>query len=256
MEKFIIPKANSRGIPCIAEFPEGCSKIVIIIHGFLSSKESDNAAYMMKYFSEKGMGAIAYDQPGHGTEEAADERLILSSCLDSLRTVERYLSAKYPGAEICYFGSSFGGYVLGIYLSRKLNSGHKAFMRCGAVIFPEMILGDVHAEPDPDVMKILDTQGYIETVIDGQHARFSKEFLEELRANSMVEIYDKAKPQNVEIAFVHGEKDPVVPLAEVKAFAEKHGYPISVVPEEGHSISSSPESPGIVAAKAYELFMG
>ena len=87
MEKFIIPKANSRGIPCIAEFPEGCSKIVIIIHGFLSSKESDNAAYMMKYFSEKGMGAIAYDQPGHGTEEAADERLLLSSCLDSLRTV-------------------------------------------------------------------------------------------------------------------------------------------------------------------------
>ena len=145
---------------------------------------------------------------------------------------------------------------MGIYISRKLNSGHKAFMRCGAVIFPEMILGDVHAEPDPDVMKILDTQGYIETVIDGQHARFSKEFLEELRANSMVEIYDKAKPQNVEIAFVHGEKDPVVPLAEVKAFAEKHGYPISVVPEEGHSISSSPESPGIVAAKAYELFMG
>lgn len=256
MKKFTIQKTNSHSIPCIGEFPEDCSKIVIIIHGFLSSKESDNASYMMKYFSGKGMGAIAYDQPGHGSEEAADESLLLSNCLDSLSAVEEYLTENYPGAEICYFGSSFGGYILGIYLSRKLNSGHKAFMRCGAVIFPELVLGDLHAEPDPEVMKILDTQGYIETEIDGQTARFSKEFLEELRANSMVEIYDKAKPDNVEIAFVHGEKDPVVPMEQVKAFAERHGYPITVIPEEGHSISNAPESPGIVAANAYRLFMG
>ena len=47
-------------------------------------------------------------------------------------------------------------------------------MRCAAVIFPKMIVGDVHAEPDTKAIKILNMQGYIETVIDGQNTRFSK----------------------------------------------------------------------------------
>lgn len=256
MVKFIIEKENGQCVPCVADIPENCTKIVILIHGLSSSKESENASYMMKYFTEKGVGAVAYDQPGHGTEEAANEALLLKNCLDSLASVEKYLRGKYPDAEICYFGSSFGGYVLGIYLARKLNSGRKAFMRCSAVIFPQMIVGDVHAEPDPEAMEFLNRQGYIDAMVDGQSVRFLKEFLEELKANSMIDIYNEALPDNVEISFVHGEKDSVVPAHAVKAFAEKHGYPIVIVPDEGHSISNSPNSPAIVANMAYEFFLG
>ena len=129
-------------------------------------------------------------------------------------------------------------------------------MRCAAVIFPQMIVGDVHAEPDPEAMKILNMQGYIETVIDGQKVRFLKEFLEELKANSMIDIYGEAAPDNVEFSFVHGEKDAVVPVQPVKSFAEKHGYPIAVIPDEGHSINYSPSSQAIVAGMAYDFFLG
>ena len=117
-----------------------------------------------------------------------------------------------------------------------------------------MIVGDVHAEPDPEAMKFLNTQGYIDAVVDGQNVRFLKEFLEELKANSMIDIYNEALPENAEFLFVHGEKDPVVPVNAVKAFAEKHGYPIVIIPDEGHSISNSPDSPAIVADTAYEFF--
>lgn len=253
MKKFVIEKLNGQCIPCIADIPENCRKIIIIVHGLSSSKESDNAAYMMKYFGERGVGTIAYDQPGHGTEEASKERLLLESCIDSLTAVEKYVAGNYPDAEICYFGSSFGAYVLGIYLARGLNSGRKAFMRCAAVIFPQMIVGDVHAEPDPEAMKILNRIGYIETMLEGKTVRFYKEFLEELRANSMIDIYAEALPEGVELSFVHGEKDPVVPMAAVKAFAEKHGYPFLVIPGEGHSISSLPDSPARVADAAYDF---
>lgn len=256
MVKFIIEKENGQCVPCIADIPENCTKVVILIHGLSSSKESENASYMMSYFTKKDIGVVAYDQPGHGTEDAANETLLLKNCLDSLASVEKYLIGKYPDAEICYFGSSFGGYVLGIYLARKLNSGRKAFMRCSAVIFPQMIVGDVHAEPDPEAMKFLNQQGYIDTMVDGQNVRFLKEFLEELKANSMIDIYNEALPDNAEISFVHGEKDAVVPVHALKAFAEKHGYPIVIVPDEGHSISNSPNSPAIVANTAYEFFLG
>lgn len=256
MVKFVIEKDNGQCIPCIADIPDSCTKIVLLIHGLSSSKESANASYMMKFFAEKGIGVIAYDQPGHGMEEAAKESLLLKNCLDSLASVEKYLIEKHPDAEICYFGSSFGGYVLGIYLARKLNSGHKAFMRCSAVIFPQMIIGDVHAEPDPEAIKVLNAQGYIDAIVDGQKVRFLKEFLEELRANSMIDIYNEALPDNTEISFVHGEKDSVVPARTTKDFAEKHGYPIVIIPDEGHSISNSPNSPEMVANIAYEFFLG
>lgn len=254
MAGFVIEKENSHCIPCVADIPDGCNKIVILIHGLSSSKESENASYMMKYFAERGVGVIAYDQPGHGTGEAKNESLLLKNCLDSLSSVEKYLEERYPDAEICYFGSSFGGYVLGIYLARNLNSGRKAFMRCSAVAFPQMIVGDVHTEPDPEAVRLLDMQGYMDAVVDGRNVRFLKEFLEELRANSMADIYNEALPDNAELFFVHGEKDSVVPVDTTKDFAEKHGYPIIIIPNEGHSISDLPDSPAIVADTAYRFF--
>lgn len=255
MKKYVIEKENGQLIPCIAEIPADCNKIVIMIHGLSSSKESQNVSFMMKYLTERGIGVVAYDQPGHGTEEAAGEELLLRNCLESLSTVEKHVHDEYPDAEICYFGSSFGGYVLGTYLARGLNSGHKAFMRCAAVIFPQLIIGDVHAEPDPEVMKVLDSIGFIETVVDGKPVRFLKELLEELKSNSLIDIYNEKLPENVELSFVHGEKDPVVPMPAVKAFAEKHGYPFVVIPDEGHSISSAPDSPTKVAEIACEFFL-
>ena len=70
----------------------------------------------MEMLPPQGFGVIAYDQPNHGSEEAAREDLSIEACLDSLARVEEYLTERYPDKEICYFGSSFGAYILGIYL--------------------------------------------------------------------------------------------------------------------------------------------
>lgn len=257
MNKFTINKKNGYKIPCISEIPEDSEKIVIVIHGMCSSKESANATYLMDFLPERGIGVIAYDQPGHGDEDAASEELRVGNCIDSLRSVENYIKEEYPDAEICYFGSSFGGYILGLYLARRLNSGNKAFMRCAAVIFPQMILGDLDAEPDPDVMKVLETKGYIEVELGIEKpARFTLGFFEDLKENDLLTLYDEAPPENVKLHFAHGQKDPVVPAGAVKAFAEKHGYPIDIIPDEGHSINDHPESPEYVARLAYDLFCG
>ena len=255
MKKFIITKKHGSHVPCISKIPEGCKKIIIVIHGMCSSKESDNASYLMNFFPQRGIGVIAYDQPGHGDDEAKTEELRIESCLESLSCVEGYLNSEYPEAEICYFGSSFGGYILGLYLSKGLNSGSKAFMRCSAVIFPQMILGDLDAEPDPEVMAELESKGYIEVDLGVEKpAKFTLGFFEDLKENDLMRIYDEQIPPNVKMCFVHGEKDPVVPVQAVQSFAEKHGYPITVIPGEGHSISDRQESPATVARLAYELF--
>ena len=254
MDHIVIRKENGAKIPCVSSIKGTESKIVIIVHGLCSSKESPNTTFMMEYFAGKGIGAFAYDQPGHGEEEAAAEELCVANCLDSLSRVEEYLRRQYPDAEICYFGSSYGGFILAQYLVGSVRSGRKAFMRCCAVNFPQMILGEPGADPDPASLAQLEEKGYIEMDLGVEKpARFTRRFLEELQGIDLWNIYDKCLP-DVKMHFVHGEKDPVVPLAAVQAFTEKFGYPLTIFPGEGHSISDFPDDPAKVAALAYDLF--
>ena len=238
MEKILLTKPNGHQIPCIAEFPADMRKVVIVIHGYDSSKESENAANLMRILPGKGFGVIAYDQPNHGSEQAAEEQLSIDACLDSLAQVEQYLTERFrtagqPGApappEICYFGSSFGAYILGIYLATRGEKGTnirdgeaiKAFMRCAAVNFPELEIDERAKSLEP---------------VD------------------LFELFDHAKPENVQMAFAHGECDSSVPVRAAVDFAERYGYPITVFPGEEHPICTYPASPGKVAELAVALF--
>ena len=157
MEKFLLKKTNGYEIPCIALLPDNMRKLVIVIHGYDSSKESENAANLMRQLPDKGFGVVAYDQPHHGSEQAATEELTVENCLDSLARVEAYLTERFPETEICYFGSSFGAYILGIYLVQRPHKGRKAFLRCAAVNFPELAADEGEVDIDlPDLFALCD----------------------------------------------------------------------------------------------------
>lgn len=221
MEKFVLKKENGFQIPCIAELPAELKKVVIVIHGYDSSKESMNVENLMQILPPKGFGVVAYDQPNHGSEEAAKEELSIEACVDSLAAVEEYAAERFPEKEICYFGSSFGAYILGIYLTTRPHRGNKAFMRCAAVNFPELDLDERAKAIEP---------------VD------------------LYRLFDQANLDEVKIAFAHGECDSSVPVAAAVDFAERYGYSITVFPGEEHPICTYPESPGKVAELAIALF--
>lgn len=256
MDTFYITKENGAKIPCVSDIPESCEKIVLIVHGIGSSKEGNSSLVYLDAFRKRNFGVFAYDQPGHGTDEAVKEELRLGACLESLKAAEHYLRAEYPKAEILYFASSFGGYILGLYLRKYPHAGKKAVLRSAAVIFPRMILGDPDAEPDPNTLKTLSKQGYLEVDLGADRpVRFTKGFFEDLGDpdNDLFRLYQEKKP-DAELRFFHGEKDPVVPAAAVQAFAHAFGYPIMVFPGEEHSINQNPDSPVKLADSAAEFY--
>ena len=221
MEKILLTKANGHQIPCIGEFPEGLQKLVIVIHGYDSSKESDNAANLMRQLPGKGFGVLAYDQPHHGTAQAAAEELTVENCLDSLSCVEAYLAERFPETEICYFGSSFGAYITCIYLATRSHRGSKAFLRCAAVNFPELAID---------------------------------EGADDVELPDLFTLYDQAKPEGVAMAFAHGACDSTVRVDAVIDFTDRFGYPLTIFPGEEHTICIDPESPIRVAQLAAELY--
>lgn len=245
MNHFYITKANGQRIPCISSIPEDCHTIIIAIHGLCSCKESDSIAFFMNYFNPKGIGVVAYDQPSHG---ACEEPLRVGSCLDSLAAVETWMKDTYPEAEICYIGSSFGGYILGLYLALRQHAGHKALMRCCAVNFPWMLLGAPGSTPDPKALAQLNSQGYLLLKMDtGNPVKLPRGFFEDLMHYDLDKLYETAKPADVTMAFAHGGADQVVDPVAVKAFTAKYGYPLTVFAGENHPICSKAESPAKVA---------
>ncbi|MBE6028871.1 MAG: alpha/beta hydrolase [Clostridiales bacterium] len=221
MEKILLTKANGHQVPCIAEFPEGLEKLVIVVHGYDSSKESANAANLMRQLPGKGFGVLAYDQPHHGTAQAAEEELTVENCLDSLACVEDYLAERFPETELCYFGSSFGAYITCIYLATRPHRGCKAFLRCAAVNFPELAID---------------------------------EGADDVELPDLFALYEQAKPEGVAMAFAHGACDSTVKVEAAIAFTDRFGYPLTIFPGEEHTISDFPESPIRVAQLAAELY--
>ncbi|MCR5035463.1 MAG: alpha/beta hydrolase [Clostridia bacterium] len=226
MEKILLQKQNGCAVPVIAEIPADLQKLVIVIHGYDSSKESENAANLMRILPGKGFGVFAYDQPHHGSEQAAKEELTVENCLDSLACVEDYLAERFgtdgtDTPEICYFGSSFGAYITCIYLSTRPHRGEKAFLRCAAVNFPELA---------------------------------AQEGAEDVELPDLFALYDRAKPENVQMAFAHGANDSTVKVEAVITFTERFAYPLTIFPGEEHTISNFPESPIRVAELAAELY--
>lgn len=258
---FTIQKENGEKIPCIECIPEDCRTIVIVVHGFCSSKESSNAACQFRELVPRGIGVIAYDQPGHGSAEASKETLRIDACLDSLACVEHYLQEAYPSAEICYFGSSFGAYVTGLYLTHRVHAGNKVFFRCPAVNFPDLILEAPAMKPGSPELAELAEKGYCDLVLGGDDCiRIVPAFLEDLKRYDLFDAFDANASgadhtEGFRIRMAHGEADPVVPVAQARRFAERFQIPLTTFPGEGHTISDDPASPPAVSALAAELFL-
>ena len=96
-----------KGIPYIANVKGDERQVVIILHGFDSSKDSPTAKMMLEELPKAGIGAIAFDMPGHGDNPVPREDLRVSGCMLALEAIEELAGELAPQAEISYFGSSF-----------------------------------------------------------------------------------------------------------------------------------------------------
>ncbi len=111
--------ATGRGyeIPCTFSIGRENTKVCVVAHGFGSSKESPTVQMLLKALPEQGIGVAAFDFQAHGESRVDGEYLRIPNCTADLADVEALARTLAPGAEITYFGSSFGAYTTLIYLS-------------------------------------------------------------------------------------------------------------------------------------------
>ncbi len=255
MEKFKLQKQDSGIVACVREIPEAPAGIAIVVHGFTSSKESATVQMLLRRLPDAGIGVVAIDLPAHGQEESKDEELRIEGCKDSLQAAEEYVVRQYPDAEIYYFGSSFGAYITGLYISTRPHRGRKAFFRSAAVNMPELFIKKNPTKEEEELLRELDQKGYIMPSLElGSPVRVTKAMFQDLAENNLFEIFDPNRFGVHQVAMAHGSMDSVIDPDAARRFAEKFEVPITFFEGEGHSLSNDPQTPERVADLAIALF--
>ncbi len=228
MNKEMIPGKNGYDIPCLTQLTGREKTVVIVIHGFGSSKESPTAQAVAEALPNYGIGTVCFDFPAHGDSPVDGEMLRIETCLNDLADVEAYLRRRMPEAEIAYFSSSFGAYINLIYLATREHAGRRSFLRCAAVDMP----GIIRRETTPEYRRQLDAQGFVMLDMgDARPLKLTRGFVDDLDANDVFCLY---QPGMAELAMIHGTADETAPIGDARRFAGQSGARLTEVEGADH----------------------
>lgn len=230
-KKEMILSRNGYQIPVTHNIQGNESEIVLISHGFGSTKESPTVKLMSEVLKKKGMGFLAFDFPAHGESPVDGEDFTLDNCLDDLSSAEEEITKKAPEAKIYYFSSSFGAYINLLYLTLRPYRGSKSFLRCSAVDMPGILRSNLTEAIQKDCEKqsyTLLTEGFTKPL------KLTETFYNQLQAHDVFEMY---QPGKCKLMIVHGTEDESARPDKTKAFEEKFRIPTLWIQGADHTFS-------------------
>lgn len=229
MEQIWLTSKHGYQIPCRDNWA-GQDTVVIVCHGFGSSKASPMIQALDEALPKASMGVFSFDFPAHGESPGGQETLRVPFCLDDLETVEAHLRAQAPQGTIHYFGSSFGAYITLLHLARHPRPEARAFLRSAAVAMPRLVDTWVDARARAD----LDRQGYFNPDYDYvREMRITPDFLRDLADH---DVFTRCQKGMAALAMVHGGRDSVAPVDAAQAFADAFDARLEILPQGEHDL--------------------
>lgn len=186
---------NSRGLTLSAIFEGNDQKspVVVMCHGFGSSKDSDANKDLSQKILDRGLSVFRFDFTGCGQSQGKLEDLTPLAGFDDLKSAINTLGRN----QFALYGNSFGGYTALLYAS-------------GDPILALGLKAPVSYYPD------------VSTV---ENAQQNYGFTQSIKNNFLVEVknidlYKKAQRINAPTLIVHGDQDEIVPLAGSQKLTE------------------------------------
>ena len=243
MERFSIPGKNGYEIP-VKSCWTGEKQVLIVCHGFGSSKESPMVQALDERMPREGIGTVSFDFPAHGESPGQEDTLRVPYCMDDLAAVEEYVRSQDPEVEIGYFGSSFGAYITLLYLSQHPHPGAKVFLRSSAVTMPELVKTWLDQRAKEDLAR----QGWFVPDYDYvREMRITPAFLGDLAEH---DLFEKYVPGAATLRMIHGAKDDVAPTGAAREFARRFGAHLTVLPNGEHPLMGPGELETVLDAAA------
>lgn len=222
--------------------------VVIVTHGFGSSKETAGTLHFGEHLTSKykGFAVIAFDWPCHGMD--ARKKLTIEECLTYLTLATEYAREEMKAKRIYNYSSSFGGYLTLRYLIEKGNPFTKIALRCPAVCMYQSMMSCL-TEDDKNKLR----KGKEISIGFERKMKVDKAFFEDLKSFDVMdhEYFDFADSMII----LHGTKDEMIPMEDSRRFAENNV--IEFIPVEGaYHPFQNPDHMALAIHKIIEFFHG
>ena len=197
----IVPKAKTS---VVLASPEGKGdRVVLLLHGFMSSKESDTNRSLTARLLPRHIATCRFDFFGHGESDGPFQRLTLTRCLDQADGVLRWL--KRSGySRIGLVGSSFGGLVA-IHTAARHPDLFAVGLKCPVSDYPSIWRGRL----GEDGINRWKETGLLSFATPEGKARLEWDFYEDLLR---YDGYRAAGEIQSPTLIVHGDADEYVPF--------------------------------------------
>ena len=222
--------------------------VVIVTHGFGSSKETAGTLHFGEHLTSKykGCAVIAFDWPCHGMD--ARKKLTIDECLTYLTLVTEYAKEVMKAKRVYNYSSSFGGYLTLRYLIEKGDPFTKIALRCPAVCMYQSMMSYL-SEDDKNKLR----KGKEISVGFERKMKVDQSFFDSLKSFDVMkhEYFDFADSMLI----IHGTKDEMIPIEESRRFAENNV--IEFIPVEGANHPfQNPDHMALAIHKIIEFFHG
>ncbi len=178
-------------------------KIVLLIHGFLSHKDSETNLSLTTFFLEQGIATIRLDLFGHGESDGPFLNLSLSRCLTQVTGLIGWIK-KNGYEKIAIVGSSFGG-LIAIHTAASHPEIVTLALKCPVSNYPPLW----HDPLGEDGMADWKERGSFSFVSDGKKVKLGYDFYADLlKYNTYRDVARIAVPTLI----VHGDADDDVPV--------------------------------------------
>lgn len=222
--------------------------IIVLCHGFSSSKDSNSYKLFEEKFNSKGVSTLRFDFYGHGESDGKFEDITVSESVDDALSAIKYLQDQ-GYQKISLIGSSFGGQAALLVAAKK--PGIFALgLRCPVGNYMGKLIAK-YEESDVNEWK---EQGHITytTGGDDRQLKLNYSFYEDALKH---DGYEEAKKITVPTIIVHGEKDTIVPIKQsITVCNNIPGCRLVKFPESGHRFSHGNDYEGAIN-EVFNFFM-
>jgi dipeptidyl aminopeptidase/acylaminoacyl peptidase len=206
--------------------------IVIIVHGFTSSKDSKSYPPLIKRLKEAGISTFRIDLFAHGESEGNFADITISKGKESILAAINYLKEENY-QNIALLGSSFGG------ISALMAASETKSLFCLALKSPVSDLLQVKFQREENILERWKKDGVIDYIDKSGSKKLNYDFIEDEKQNRPFAIAGKIK---IPTLIVHGDKDEIVTYQNsVKLNKLLPNSQLHTVKNANHGYSSDPE---------------
>lgn len=197
---------NQKIIGILEEPDHDKKKIVILVHGYSSSKNGTTSSSLSRELEKRNVNSLRIDLDGCGESEGKFENQTISSAVDDIQSAINFVKRKgYTIIDL--FGVSAGGLaVMATALNEtSRNDINKIGLKCPVYDYPSQR----ERECGKEFIELWKKQGsIIYTNFKGNKLKVNYEFFEDAKKYAM---FGKINGIKVPVLIIHGTADQKVP---------------------------------------------